>query len=176
MFLVTLAMAIRTFTIGTNDIYFFGRGDRWHCETVVNVFHVSVLLEIYAPGYAPIVVSGTGPFSYHAVANGGTWAISPATTRPTYISRDWYFLGNSRGTVAGSVTERAYWLWLPFVPFAILLISAGALGHWGYAVYAHRRAVRQGFCPSCRYDLRAHQPGQKCPECGAVIVAKGDLR
>lgn len=24
-------------------------------------------------------------------------------------------------------------------------------------------------CPRCHYDLRAHQPGQKCPECGAPI-------
>jgi hypothetical protein len=26
-----------------------------------------------------------------------------------------------------------------------------------------------GKCPTCDYDLRAHQPGQKCPECGTPI-------
>jgi hypothetical protein len=24
-------------------------------------------------------------------------------------------------------------------------------------------------CPTCRYDLRAHAPGQSCPECGTSI-------
>jgi len=24
-------------------------------------------------------------------------------------------------------------------------------------------------CPNCRYDLRAHTPGDKCPECGTTI-------
>ena len=24
----------------------------------------------------------------------------------------------------------------------------------------------RGLCPSCGYDLRAHAPGERCPECG----------
>ena len=26
-----------------------------------------------------------------------------------------------------------------------------------------------GLCPTCSYDLRAHAPGQRCPECGTLI-------
>jgi hypothetical protein len=46
------------------------------------------------------------------------------------------------------------------------------------AVVASRRAVRgvreaqrarHGLCLQCGYNLRAHKPGDKCPECGMVI-------
>jgi hypothetical protein len=38
-----------------------------------------------------------------------------------------------------------------------------------------RRAARAaaGLCVACGYDRRGHQPGERCPECGAVS-ARGD--
>jgi hypothetical protein len=30
------------------------------------------------------------------------------------------------------------------------------------------RGTRQGLCMNCGYDLRAHQAGERCPECGTV--------
>ena len=27
-----------------------------------------------------------------------------------------------------------------------------------------------GHCQQCHYDLRAHKPGDKCPECGCVVT------
>jgi len=30
------------------------------------------------------------------------------------------------------------------------------------------RRLREGLCLKCGYDLRAHQPGGRCPECGTV--------
>lgn len=32
-----------------------------------------------------------------------------------------------------------------------------------------RHAVSHNRCPVCRYDLRAHTPGQSCPECGTPL-------
>lgn len=37
----------------------------------------------------------------------------------------------------------------------------------------HRRFYRCGLCMNCAYDLRAHKPGDKCPECGTVITDRG---
>ncbi len=40
-----------------------------------------------------------------------------------------------------------------------------------YLLQILRRQFRQnqGLCPTCRYDLRAHNPGDNCPECGTLI-------
>jgi hypothetical protein len=37
----------------------------------------------------------------------------------------------------------------------------------------HRRRHRlaQGLCPVCAYDLCAHKAGDKCPECGTLILS-----
>ena len=35
-------------------------------------------------------------------------------------------------------------------------------------VLRHKR-TQAGLCPECGYDLRAHEFGQKCPECGTPI-------
>jgi hypothetical protein len=36
-----------------------------------------------------------------------------------------------------------------------------------------RRPAAENACVTCGYDLRAHKPGERCPECGTVIE---DLR
>lgn len=40
-------------------------------------------------------------------------------------------------------------------------------------VPVHARLTRHKLplntCPACGYDLRAHHPGDKCPECGTTI-------
>ncbi|HEX2970752.1 MAG TPA: hypothetical protein VHP11_00365 [Tepidisphaeraceae bacterium] len=42
---------------------------------------------------------------------------------------------------------------------------------WGQQEWKQRRTRRiaRGLCPICGYDLRAHRPGQRCPECGTPI-------
>jgi hypothetical protein len=55
--------------------------------------------------------------------------------------------------------------WFPVALFLVLPVMWGL--QWRQR---RRRALRRrgAHCGSCGYDLRAHLPGQKCPECGTV--------
>jgi hypothetical protein len=37
--------------------------------------------------------------------------------------------------------------------------------------FLRQRKLQPGLCATCRYDLRAHEPGERCPEYGTVIPA-----
>jgi hypothetical protein len=41
---------------------------------------------------------------------------------------------------------------------------------WLGDLWRKRRKHKAGCCVACGYDLRAHRPGEKCPECGTGIV------
>jgi hypothetical protein len=54
-------------------------------------------------------------------------------------------------------------LWWSLLPFCLL----------GLKRWLKNRRLQPGFCPTCRYDLRAHHPGDNCPECGAPVPIRG---
>jgi hypothetical protein len=60
--------------------------------------------------------------------------------------------------------------WLP----ALILL---ACAFWCYRRGRERLELERqkaiGRCPVCKYDLRAHKPGQRCPECGTEIPKFG---
>lgn len=64
----------------------------------------------------------------------------------------------------------SYWIWMGLVlvlcatPFCVFTIR-----DMRKMQTANRQ--RNNLCPTCRYDLRAHSPGQTCPECGTPIPA-----
>jgi len=60
-----------------------------------------------------------------------------------------------------------YWFWT-FVALAPVVLHVRR---------ERRRRYRQAnptLCLKCSYDLRAHQPGQRCPECGTRIASRVD--
>jgi hypothetical protein len=78
----------------------------------------------------------------------------------------------------------ADWLWVPKdgpLPAMFLLaisdwVPAVPLFLCAYLCWNRRTRVTsssQSRCPICGYDLRAHKPGQKCPECGTEIPKFG---
>jgi hypothetical protein len=56
--------------------------------------------------------------------------------------------------------------WLPAAPLLFIAF-------WFRKRSLHARQISRGLCPICNYDLRAHRPNQKCPECGTQIPALG---
>ena len=62
-------------------------------------------------------------------------------------------------------------LWVPlWFPTLLSLILPAV---WLHRFRSERRKQREGLCLVCGYDLRAHAPGQVCPECGTPVP--GDL-
>ena len=58
------------------------------------------------------------------------------------------------------------------VPHWMILLSLSILpAVWLRRFRSERRKQQEGLCLVCGYDLRAHSPGQVCPECGTAVPA-----
>jgi hypothetical protein len=67
-----------------------------------------------------------------------------------------------RGTFLLSPSRFPYWV----------LVIVTAVAAWGIKLWRRRkRTPFPGLCPMCSYDLRAHKPGDRCPECGTAVPA-----
>jgi sterol desaturase/sphingolipid hydroxylase (fatty acid hydroxylase superfamily) len=62
---------------------------------------------------------------------------------------------------------------LPYFPLLCLLLLVSFIFFLRYYLTPIPPSKR---CPICKYDLRAHQHGQKCPECGTEIPPPGPPR
>jgi hypothetical protein len=65
----------------------------------------------------------------------------------------------------GKLDIPMHWL----VPILTILTS-----FYSFMLFMDRRQTRRKhqiktLCHKCRYDLRAHKPGDRCPECGTVM-------
>jgi len=73
---------------------------------------------------------------------------------------------------AGFSGEMLSFAMVPWLFVAFLLILAGIMLHPS----RRRRQLtdfraRNRLCIHCGYNLHAHAPNQRCPECGAVILS-----
>jgi hypothetical protein len=89
----------------------------------------------------------------------------------THDCDDWGVLplGARRG-IQGGLIAVAY-------PYLIATLLTLPVGRWlvlgriaGIRWRKRKRRTRLGLCTHCAYDLRAHTPGQRCPECGMSIA------
>jgi len=60
---------------------------------------------------------------------------------------------------------------LPGYACWIVAAAVPILGFIFFAPYTRRYEYRRHhrLCVNCRYDLRTHNPGDKCPECGTRV-------
>ena len=77
----------------------------------------------------------------------------------------WFAHWTTRTTAVRSNALRVP-LWFPLLLFLILPAV------WLRRFRSERRKQREGLCRQCGYDLRAHSPGQVCPECGTPVPAE----
>ena len=60
---------------------------------------------------------------------------------------------------------------LVYIPFSYLVLVFSILPLLAFrSIRRRRRVARVGLCAKCGYDLRAHGPGDKCPECGTLVA------
>jgi hypothetical protein len=81
----------------------------------------------------------------------------------------WRFLGINVTQVASHTNTNAIDNLTISIPLYLLALFAAIPSALGIFLLSRRRRPIPGLCPICRYDLRAHAPGQKCPECGTLI-------
>ncbi len=165
LWLLALGCFIRSAGYGYIDGFAFSRGGRF--VTVESLGdHIFVRWVTGWSGHQPL-----------------TWTANDIRRLPTGPS-----ISNVRGTTRGwgiwvlSGGGQVYGPGMPFsaplpmcgfaVNWVLLLIPMLILPVlWLFALIRRRRRFRSGMCRACGYDLRAHHPGQRCPECGTPVPA-----
>ena len=84
---------------------------------------------------------------------------------PVSWTRELWFAQVTQRTPGVRLGEVHIPLWFPTLLFLILPAV------WLRRFRSERRKQREGLCRQCGYDLRAHSPGQVCPECGTTVPA-----
>ena len=81
----------------------------------------------------------------------------------TYLGVSWYQIPTEPGQAIDGMS----------IPFSYLALLFSILPLLAFRSIRRRRkaAKAAGLCPKCGYDLRAHQPGDRCPECGTPVAA-----
>jgi hypothetical protein len=172
-FLLSFGMAVRTACIGTNDLFHFGQGESWWCYAIINFRQASASLEVYDPNFhGGFIGVPKGEWFYsHLAAQGGIWSVRvPPEQADIARSHDFGVYKYYDMQVHGHPIYSQHILELgPLFP-VLLLVSSAVIGLWARERWRARRNRTASFCPYCRYDLRAHHCGDKCPECGTVFT------
>ena len=82
----------------------------------------------------------------------------------------WRTLGFNHRTsdgwlIPGEMVHSSEWA----IPYWILVVLFALLPASRLRRYLKNYNRKPGHCRACNYDLRAHHPGDKCPECGTLI-------
>jgi len=159
--LLCLAMLVRTAWIRDDDVFEFGQGIHWWCQLKISFLHIRSRISLYEPGHSPF---GNPTFRiFHGILQ----------MQPTLVERaekhDFGIIEMSTGYIGIVRTHRTYWLNLPAAPLLMLTVSLVAPIVWLRRYLGERRNTERRHSDQCGYDLRVHQPGERCPECGTTV-------
>jgi hypothetical protein len=135
----------------------------WRGEVVIEWFTASLYQVIRHPWQHPIgLTEGITITRYDAESVDGwrdkTW--SSRLGLRTFTHRD------LSGVVIGKKVAVPHWFM-----FALISVALWIAHRPSRQARMHRYRAEHGLCLACGYDLRAHHPGQKCPECGTEVPA-----
>jgi hypothetical protein len=137
---------------------------------------LSVYSQQGAVAFEWIVVPGADPVPLKTPWKWESYSLGPVRENWTESlgGRRWSVLGIEGGQGALGPTGIAFatkYLLIPYWVFCLAesLLPAAWLGRLAWNIRRHRHRLKQGRCPKCGYDLRAHHPGDKCPECATPV-------
>jgi len=120
--------------------------------------------------------SNAGPFFNESEGNGRLWSFAMASMMQTRYAHFFASLGLvwQKGIAYGNYDEDAHHIILPgwLIPILALIFPAMRLIILFRRWYRAKQCQTACLCPTCFYDLRAHNPGTNCPECGTAVGAK----
>jgi hypothetical protein len=142
-------------------------------HTTVSPECVGIVIERFVALDSPL----SGP---NGAAETEQWAEGLA--RQSFVERRFLGVATISGAAVFCSKMQGSWCigyrYLIIVPYphvvGILLLWPGVhLTRWFAKqrwITRRLRRYERGLCVHCAYDLRAHKPGEKCPECGTVIA------
>jgi hypothetical protein len=172
---VTLALfsvgyCVRSAMMTTRDLIACGRYPTTYLYVTLHWRRADIRLSLYDPAAFPVA---DPPHNFFIRSTGLSMAAAtPGATFDAQKRSGWEHLNVTRSYIKGRELHTEYSAGIPYVVPMIAALSI--------AYAALRRPFRKkrspGLCPVCSYDLRAHEAGERCPECRTVIEGKGAER
>ena len=158
----------------------FESADQWQWDIDADWYDTYARYYVFSPLHTVVALGRRGdPDIVHTITTGGEIRLISGVGPTTTIRHGFYVFGWSteyyddyHGTRYYGGTR--YWCSLPYIGPVLTLLAAIPILRFALACRRFCRSSRLGLCPMCSYDLRAHAPGQKCPECGTPVPAKND--
>ncbi len=168
--LAAAGFLLSNFTLPAIEPSTFSRKDRWNCRSDISYMRAAASLELYEPGHSP--ASGWPDGWFDRFFGPRPEIVTLWAPAPTVVSHDYHLFGSDSYYSAGVRIVRIYWLNLPFPGPILSALALLPLIVWTHAYLRYLHRAHNRLCLHCGYNLRAHHPGQKCPECGTPIAGR----
>ena len=168
LFLQCALYCVRSAKMERNDLVSCGRYPTAYFNLTLNWRLAAIKLSFY--DMAAFRVADPPRYFYARTTGLSMAAATPAADFDSQNRIGWDHLNLTRYYIAGRELHTEYQVNIPyFIPILGALSLAYVALRWPF-----RKKTKPGHCPTCGYDLRAHKPGDKCPECGIPVPPRFD--
>jgi len=169
IFVLASLYCVRSVTMKTNDLVACGRYPTTYFYATLNWTHANFRLDRYQTTAFRVA---DPPHNFYIRDTGVSMAAAmPAAEFDAQKRSGWDALNLTNFYVAGRELGTQYRVSVPY----FMPIVAGLSAAYVILRRPFKRSRRPGQCGKCQYDLRAHKPGDKCPECGTPIPSPAEV-